>query len=150
MSLQFPDDFFGCKLGIRLGHGIIRRHEAGCVLPQMKSPECEYGVICFSTLSTGQIGLNFHDVCTCECDGKLAPKFQNSRFKCLAHRYRVPVEREGGMECNAYRRPLPHERGRVMNPARSLLISMLSRLGFGKIEIENSLKRQRRRGIRRV
>ena len=25
--------------------------------------------ICFSTLSTGQIGLHFHDVCTCECDG---------------------------------------------------------------------------------
>ena len=29
---KFPDDFFGCKLGIRLGHRIIRRHEASCRL----------------------------------------------------------------------------------------------------------------------
>jgi hypothetical protein len=26
--LKFPDDFFGCKFGIGLGRGIIRRHEA--------------------------------------------------------------------------------------------------------------------------
>src|ERR1700731_982812 len=31
--LKFPDDFFGCKLGIRLGDVIIRRHEASCRLP---------------------------------------------------------------------------------------------------------------------
>src|ERR1700736_2749741 len=30
--LKFSDDFFGRKLGIRLGHGIIRRHEADCRL----------------------------------------------------------------------------------------------------------------------
>src|SRR5260370_29261685 len=27
--LKFPDDFFGCKLGLGLGLVIIRRHEAG-------------------------------------------------------------------------------------------------------------------------
>src|SRR5712664_2022848 len=30
--LKFPDDFFGCKLGLRLGRVIIRRHEASCRL----------------------------------------------------------------------------------------------------------------------
>src|SRR5260370_20166822 len=29
LSLQFPDNLFGCKLGVRLGHRIIRRHKAG-------------------------------------------------------------------------------------------------------------------------
>src|SRR3979411_3086719 len=28
-DLEFPDDLFGCKLGIRLGGKIIRRHDAG-------------------------------------------------------------------------------------------------------------------------
>src|SRR3982074_244981 len=28
-DLQFPDNFFGCKLGVRLGRRIIRRHKAG-------------------------------------------------------------------------------------------------------------------------
>jgi hypothetical protein len=27
-SLQFPDNLFGCKLGVKFGHGIIRRHGA--------------------------------------------------------------------------------------------------------------------------
>ena len=29
-SLQFPDNLFGCKLGICLGREIVRRHEARC------------------------------------------------------------------------------------------------------------------------
>src|ERR1700694_227742 len=32
LTLHFPDNPFGCKLGVRLGQGSIPRHDAGCRL----------------------------------------------------------------------------------------------------------------------